>query len=140
MDVSSRHAKARRLVTSIELQLQQMEEAGGGGSGSDESRQALATNINALSFEVTSLERSVEEQFNTGSSASSQKAQLWRKRLSQLQAEAASLRRTVERFLRMSYATSLAAQERQQLMGGASSVSVTAVRGLNASAPLDARR
>ena len=120
MDVSSQHAKARRLVATIEYQLQQMEEAGG-GVGGDESRHALAENVNALHSEVTTLERVVGEQYSTGVGASSQKAQLWRKRLAQLQDESMSLRRTVERFLRASYATSKVAQERQQLLGGGSS-------------------
>ena len=139
MDIAAQHAKARRLVATIEFQLQQLEESGGGGlgvsgiavgtgggggsgggsggGGGDETRHALAENVNALSTEVAALERAVGEQYSAGAGASSQKAQLWRKRLSQLQAEATSLRRTVERFLRASYATSRVAQERQALLG-----------------------
>lgn len=49
------------------------------------------------------------------------------RRLAQIQAEALSLRRTVERFLRSSYASSVVAQERAQLLGGAATAVSAAV-------------
>lgn len=87
-DLSAQHARARRLVATIEYQLQQLEEgapralgggAGAGADASDEARHALAENVNSLASEAATLERHVHEQYGVGVAASSQKAQLWRK-------------------------------------------------------------
>jgi len=87
VDLSALHAKARRLVATIEFQLQQLEEAAPrraaaplhGDAASDDARHALAENVNSLASEAAALERHVHEQFGMGVAAGSQKAQLWRK-------------------------------------------------------------
>ncbi len=85
VDLSAQHARARRLVATVEYQLQQLEEGapralgGDGVGGSDEARHALAENVNSLASEAATLERHVAEQYGVGVAASSQKAQLWRK-------------------------------------------------------------
>lgn len=79
-DVAALYAKARRLVASIEYQLQQLEEAGPGiQAGADEARHALAENVNSLHTEIGSLERAIAESYGAGVGATNQKAQLWRK-------------------------------------------------------------
>jgi hypothetical protein len=92
-DASALYAKARRLVATIEYQLQQLEEAAPLGStsaaaasaGADDARHALAANVNALASDVAALDRAVGDQYgSTGgvgglASPPNPKAQLWRK-------------------------------------------------------------
>ena len=124
----TQYDRARKVISVIEYQLQLLEEnpgyhaRGAASNGTDDARASLSENINLLQNEVSAFERLVAQQFGEGISAAGMgappKGQLWKKRLSLLQTEATALRKTVERFLRASYPTSYAAQEREQLLGG----------------------
>ncbi len=115
-DPSALHARARKLVATLEFQLQQLEEGTPGTE--DEARHAVTTTLNALYQEVALLERAVEED-------GGQRRELWRKKAAQLSADALALRRAVERHLRTTYAVKKDARERSMLLGGGASDAVT---------------
>ena len=79
--LAAQYAKARKLVSTIEFQLQQLEErhAPSADAADVDPRQALAENVNRLHAEVATLERVVQEQCGAGIAATGQKAQLWQK-------------------------------------------------------------
>ena len=76
--VASQYAKARKMVATIEYQLQQLEERPRPRDGdaaatlTDDARQALAENVNRLDAEVAALERVLVEH-----ASSTPTPQLW---------------------------------------------------------------
>jgi hypothetical protein len=110
-DPTAIHARARKLVATLEFQLQQLED-GAPGASDAESPSALTENLNRLFQDAALLERVVEE------TTVDQRRDLWRKRASQLSAEAGTQRRAVERFLKTTYAARMEQRERSLLLGG----------------------
>lgn len=68
--ISAQYAKARGLVSTIEFQLQQLEERTQDTAGTvttiDEPRQTLSANINLLLSEITQLDRAIGAHFGPG--------------------------------------------------------------------------
>lgn len=122
MDPSTHYAKARKLIATLEFQLQQLEEDSGGSAtgASGDPRNNATTTLNQLYQEISLLDKAVEE--NAG-----QKRDLWRKKAAQLSGDALSLRKSVERYMRTTHASKVEMRERSMLLGGASeSVTVDA--------------
>ncbi len=109
-DVNSVYARGRKLVATLEFQLQQLED----GLSADDSVDALAANLNRLFAEVSALDRLVD-----ASPADRGRDDVWRKRAAALAADAKTQRESVERYLKTTYAVKKEARERGLLFGGA---------------------
>jgi hypothetical protein len=60
-DPSAAYARARKLVSTLEYQLQLLEEGSALGADETEARSNLAQNLNMLTAEVQSMDRIVED-------------------------------------------------------------------------------
>lgn len=123
-DPSDAYTKARKLVSTVEFQLQQLEQEGMFSDVAEDRRHALADNLNHLTHAVNALDRAVNDPSSaTAAAANAGKRELWRKRVAGLQSDAASLRRSVETYLRATYHTVKSQKEREErhrLLGSAS--------------------
>jgi len=111
-DVNAVYARGRKLVSTLEFQLQQLDDglAAADGGAPD----ALAANLNRLFAEVAALDRLVD-----AAPADRGRDDVWRKRAAALAAEALAQRQSVERFLRTTFAARQEQRERGLLLGGA---------------------
>lgn len=82
-DPSVPYAAARRLLSVVEYQLAQLEQAGSrapeDSEAAAERRRSLAQNVNLLAQEVSLLERLVNDPTGAGAATNLAKRELWRK-------------------------------------------------------------
>ena len=109
-DVNTVYARGRKLVATLEFQLQQLED----GLSAADNVDALAQNLNRLFAEVAALDRLVD-----AAPVDRGRDDVWRKRAVALGAEAKAQRESVESFLKTTYAHKNEARERGMLFGGA---------------------
>lgn len=119
VDPATLYARVRKLVSTVEFQLQQIEADGTGlqaftqaqEDAALQKRHELTENLNLLTRELAGLDRLVQDPRGPVSAAGANagRRDLWLKRVQQMQAEVSQLRRSVEQLLRASFVRSSAA-------------------------------
>jgi golgi SNAP receptor complex member 2 len=138
-DPSAEYAQARRIISQIEIQLQELEGVTSitkSKSELQDIRQSISENINLLESQSSKLDRLIDVHFTA---VNDTKKDFWKRRLSQLHLEIISLRKSVEQYLKMTYSSSLYAQEREQLLNNKGSSTNSGARAVAVDALLKER-